>query len=70
VVRDFPRTQPMFERLFINVPVEGCTCLDEVAWRHGMEAKELLALLAQAVDTCERRRSEPAPQAKALKVGG
>ena len=53
VVQQFPNTRPVFERLFINVPVEGCTCLDEVAWRHGMEAEDLLDVLEQAVSSCE-----------------
>lgn len=69
VVRDFPGVQPVFERLFINVPVEGCSCLDEVAWRHGMEARELLALLEQAVDACECRRQEPVPQVETAGAG-
>ena len=45
VIQAFPGTQPVFERLFINIPMEGCACLDEVAWRHGMESRELLAKL-------------------------
>lgn len=63
IIRDFPRTQQVFEQLFINVPVEGCTCLDEVAWRHGMEAKDLLKLLDEAVRTCElAKRDAPATE--------
>ena len=68
VVRDFPRTQPVFERLFINVPVEGCTCLDEVAWRHGMEARELLALLEQAIGSCGCARHESPQPADSVSV--
>jgi hemerythrin-like domain-containing protein len=49
VVHAFPDTRPTFERLFINVPLEGCTCLDEVAWRHGMESQELLQSLEEAI---------------------
>ena len=45
VLQTFPGTRPVFERLFVNVPIEGCSCLDEVAWRHGMESRELLAKL-------------------------
>ena len=45
IIQQFPRTRPVFERLFINLPYEGCDCLDEVAWRHGMESRELLAKL-------------------------
>ena len=49
VVQEYPRTKPVFERFFINVPFEGCHCLDEVAWRHGMESKELLSQLEDAL---------------------
>ena len=59
MVQEFPRTRPVFERLLINVPAEGCACLDEVAWRHGIDARELLQLLEQAVGSygCARRES-------------
>jgi len=50
VVREFPRTRPVFERLFINVPLEGSTCLDEVAWRHGVEARDLLQTLEDVIE--------------------
>jgi hypothetical protein len=50
IVRAFPRTRPVFDRLFISLPAEGCTCLDEVAWRHGMESCELLQRLEQAIE--------------------
>ena len=53
VVQRFPSTKPIFERLFINVPLEGCTCLDEVAWRHGMEACDLLSTLETAISSCQ-----------------
>lgn len=56
VVQQFPDTRPVFERLFVNIPMEGCYCLDEVAWRHGMEARELLAVLEDAIATCECAR--------------
>ena len=49
VVREHPETRAVFDRLFINLPLEGCACLDEVAWRHGVESEELLARLEQAV---------------------
>ena len=45
VIQAFPGTRPVFERLFVNVPIEGCSCLDEVAWRHGLDSRELLAKL-------------------------
>ncbi len=49
MVHQFPVTRPVFERLFINVPYEGCSCLDEVAWRHGIESSDLLQMLEQAI---------------------
>ncbi|MBI4342904.1 MAG: hemerythrin domain-containing protein [Candidatus Omnitrophica bacterium] len=49
VLQRFPATRPVFERLFINIPLEGCTCLDEVAWRHGLESEELLRELEAAI---------------------
>lgn len=52
VLQEFPGTRPAFERMFINVPLEGCTCLDEVAWQHGMDAKELLATIEEAIARC------------------
>jgi len=63
IVRDFPRTQHVFEQLFINVPVEGCTCLDEVAWRHGIESQDLVKLLDETVRECEcTQRGKPAAE--------
>ena len=53
IVHQFPGTRPVFERLFINVPMEGCSCLDEVAWRHGMDSRELVHRLEEAVETCQ-----------------
>ena len=53
VIQSFPRTRPIFERLFINIPMEGCSCLDEVAWRHGMEAQDLLKTIERAIASCE-----------------
>ena len=52
VIQEFPHTQPVFERLFINIKMEGCGCLDEVAWRHGMDSRELLERLEEAIGSC------------------
>ena len=49
VVREYPQTKTVFERLFISPLRDGCTCLDEVAWRHGIEGEELVAQLEQAI---------------------
>jgi len=58
VVQEFPGTRPVFERLFINIPLEGCTCLDEVAWRHGMAVEELLEALETVAESCACTKSE------------
>jgi len=49
VIKEHPHTKRMFDRLFINIPLEGCNCLDEVAWRHGLEASELIEELEAAI---------------------
>ena len=66
VLRDFPRARPTLERFFISVPAEGCICLDEVAWTHGMEAKELLQALEQAIGVAP---PEPAEILHAINLG-
>ena len=49
VLQQYPATRSVFEQLFVNISFEGLDCLDEVAWRHGMEARELLGQLEQAI---------------------
>ena len=49
VLHEYPMTRGVFERLFVNIPYEGCDCLDEVAWRRGMDSQELLEELEQVV---------------------
>ena len=49
IIQEHPTTQQVFRRLFVNVPFEGATCLDEVAWCHGMAPQELLQQLDQAI---------------------
>ena len=60
VLQAFPQARATFERLFINVFLEGSCCLDEVAWLHGMESRELLNLLEDAIEPAED--FEPATQ--------
>lgn len=63
VLLEHPRTLPVFKRLFVSIPYEGCDCLDEVAWRHGMETRELIALLEHAAsEATESSPDEPAPE--------
>jgi iron-sulfur cluster repair protein YtfE (RIC family) len=63
VMQEHPGTCGVFERLFVNVPYEGCTCLDEVAWHHGLESRELLERLEQVIGQGE-------PEAAAKSNGG
>ncbi len=52
VIHDFPATKPALERFFVNIPVEGCQCLDEVAWRRGLDAQELIERLEVIIKSC------------------
>jgi len=51
LVREYPNTKRVFEQLFVNIPYEGADCLDEVAWRHGLEAGELINRLEKVIRT-------------------
>ena len=68
IVHEFPSTKPVFDRFSINVPLEGCTCLDEVAWRHGMEAEELLRRLEAVIASCGCAGHESGQPAVTLSV--
>ena len=67
VLREFPATKQVFDSLFVNVPFEGCDCLDEVAWRRGMETRDLIDKLEEMIASCrcpqagtaERAESKP-----------
>lgn len=58
VVQAYPSTRRVFEQLFVNIPAEGCTCLDETAWRHGMEAWDLIGQLKEVITACPCRESK------------
>ncbi len=62
VMLRYPDTRVFFEGLFIHGRFEGYDCLDEVAWRHGMESGELLARLD------EELAREPAPEVQGAGV--
>ena len=55
VMHRYPNTRSVLEGLFSDHRFEGYDCLDEVAWRHGMESGTLLALLEEEV-------ARPTPQ--------
>lgn len=50
VMRIYPATRRVFDALFISSAFEGYECLDEVAWKHGMETFELIAPLRAAIE--------------------
>ena len=62
LIQLYPRTKRVFEQFFVNIPYEGCDCLDEVAWRHGMESRELLSKLESAIAS---QSSEGVPNVEA-----
>ena len=42
VMHTFPATRPVFEKYGIRCGCDGCDCLDELAWRHGLDVKTLI----------------------------
>lgn len=58
VISQYPMTKLLFHQLFINIAFEGYDCLDEVAWRHGMECSELFARLEAVISSGVRSRRE------------
>ena len=59
VISRYPRTKAIFEQFFINLSFESYDCLDEVAWRHGMESQELLDRLEGAITPRATREARP-----------
>lgn len=51
VVRLYPVTRSAFERLGVSLQWEGLDSLDEVAWHHGLENRELLGRLQEELHT-------------------
>ncbi|MBI4341514.1 MAG: hypothetical protein HY598_04450 [Candidatus Omnitrophica bacterium] len=49
VLHRYPRARRVFDELSINRLDEGADSVDEVAWRHGMEATEVLQRLRSAL---------------------
>lgn len=69
VLHQFPKTRPVFEHYFVNVPMEGCQCLDEVAWRHGMDGRDLVRALEGAIAACKcSEKNEPEPVLRAREI--
>lgn len=58
IVHLFPETKPVFDRIFVNLAYEGYDCLDEVAWRHGMQPEGLLEELEAAASRQPHARSQ------------
>ena len=49
VIHEYPRTRAIFNEMSIDMASEGCDCLDEIAWRHGIDPGKLLARLETAI---------------------
>ncbi len=47
ILQRYPQTEPVFDQLHINRWREGYECVDELAWRHGMDAAQVLEQLRQ-----------------------
>ena len=70
IVRQYPRTHAIFDELLINLAFEGCDCLDEVAWRHGMAGQELLHKLEEVMmEERVRPRHQTPPSTESMAVG-
>ena len=52
ILRRYPKTRLIFERLLISLPLEQYDSVDEVAWRHGMDCQALLQHLERAIPAC------------------
>ena len=52
IIHDYPVVRKTLENYFINLPAEGCHCLDEVAWRHGIATDDLLKTLEGVISSC------------------
>lgn len=59
ILREHPETACVCRAMFIDIPFEGCDCLDEVAWCHGMESGELIAHLERAIQSGATTSIEP-----------
>lgn len=55
IKRRYPSTRSVFEDFYIDSRFEGSDCLDEVAWRHGMESRELLTQLEKVAGRPDAR---------------
>ena len=58
VMKTFPATRRVFEKHGIRCGCEGCDCIDELAWRYGLEAKGLVEELQEVA--VETKPQEPA----------
>ncbi|MBI4597712.1 MAG: hemerythrin domain-containing protein [Candidatus Omnitrophica bacterium] len=58
VAHEHPATKAVFEHLLIHMPSEGCSCLDEVAWQHGMDSRQLVEELERVIPPHRPRRAK------------
>lgn len=60
IVRTYPETARVFAQHGIYCGVDACDCLDELAWRHGLDVAQLLPELRAAVQAPEPDTMVPA----------
>ena len=66
IIRQHPETLPFFNKLFINIALEGPDCLNEVAWRHGVECRDLLVELEALIPSERYNRLRDADALNAI----
>lgn len=49
ILRRYPQTEPVFDRLRVDRLREGYESVDELAWGHGMDVSQVIEQLRQAV---------------------
>ncbi len=54
VLSRHPKTREVFDNLAVSSAYEGCDSLEEVAWRRGMDGRELLGHLGAVLGHLER----------------
>jgi len=66
IVNEYPVAGAVLSHLFVNLPFEGHDCLDEVAWRHGLNSQDILTRLEQAIAI--QGTPKPRPQNRTERV--
>ncbi|MBI4003790.1 MAG: hemerythrin domain-containing protein [Candidatus Omnitrophica bacterium] len=63
VMKAFPAARAVFEKHGVRCGCDGCDCLDELAWRRGLDVSELINELREAVEAgaVPLQANEPVP---------